>query len=111
MIGIVVITADYVLRVIYYENMPMELNDVLLLVSATMPIYFFRGRLATLLGIGISVHAATTVFYDLCFGVALAAAQGDIEHLDTRLIAAIVHAICTGIIAVLICLLYTSRCV
>ncbi|SCJ51174.1 Sensor histidine kinase DpiB [uncultured Eubacterium sp.] len=101
-IGIIVIALDYVLRVIYYDNMPLELNEALLLVSATMPIYFFRGRFVTILGIGVSVHAATGLFYDLWFGAALAAMHGDMEQIDTRLVAAITQMICAVMIGAII---------
>lgn len=107
--GIIVIALDYVLRVIYYENMPLELNEILLLVSATMPIYFFRGRFVTILGIGISFHVATGLFYDLWFGVALTAMQGDMEHIDTRLVAAITQMMCMVIICVIIKLFKEKR--
>ena len=108
-IGIIVIVIDYVVRVIYYENMPMVWEYLLPGFLAVLPILFFYGRKMVILFIGIFTVTCNSLFDTLSWGIATLAAKGDIIHINLQLANLITRVICTGGILLIAILLKKKR--
>ena len=109
MIGVIVIALDYVLRVIYYENMPLELEYLFPVLLVVLPILFFYGRKAVLLCMGIFAVTSISLIDTLSWGIAALATKGDIIHIDFQLADLIGRLVCTGGILLISLLLKRQR--
>lgn len=108
-IGIIVIALDYVLRVIYYDYMPLELEYLLPMVLAVLPILFFYGRKTVLLLMGVFIVTSISLIDTLSWGIATLAMRGDIIHINFQLADLMARLVCTGGILLISVLLKRQR--
>lgn len=108
-IGIIVIALDYVLRVIYYDNMPLELEYLFPVLLVAVPILFFHGRKTVLLLMGVFIVTSISLIDTLSWGIAALATKGNIIHIDFQLADLIGRLVCTGGIILISLLLKRQR--
>lgn len=95
-IGIVLIVAEY-LVLLYYVNLPMQIDYVIMLISMLLPLYFFYGKKSVLLGMGASLVTTTELLYNLLYGVGLIVEKGDLEALNGTLISIVLQGMLLSI--------------
>lgn len=108
-IGIIVIALDYVLRVIYYDNMPLALEYLFPVLLVAVPILFFYGRKTILLLMGVFIVTSISLIDTLSWGIATLATKGNIVHIDFQLADLLARLVCTGGVLLISVLLKRQR--
>ena len=94
---------------LYYVNLPMQIDYVIMLISMLLPLCFFYGKKSVLLGMGASMVTATGLLYNLLYGIGLIALRGNYETLDGTLIGIILQGMLFTIYCVFACFLKDKR--
>ncbi|MEG1470741.1 MAG: GHKL domain-containing protein [Muribaculaceae bacterium] len=85
-LGLLVIAADYVLRIIYDTDMPVNVSRGLFLISAVLPAFFFQGRAAVVGLLGVIVRLYFSLLTSLCWGILIVVVNGDYESLNLSIV-------------------------
>ncbi|MEG0836168.1 MAG: GHKL domain-containing protein [Christensenellaceae bacterium] len=92
-IGIILITMDYAIRLVFYNSTTYEINCLFTAIMIIIPLCFFNGRFFVVLGLSASIKAITELLYEIPYGLALIMINGNVEALNGKIIAIILHVL------------------
>lgn len=87
------IAIDCLLRIFYRENMPMELEQLITVISIVLPVFFIEGKVSLIFGWSVILKFTLDLSYDVLYGTVIVFYDGDLSKVKPYLIALAIQVI------------------
>lgn len=108
-VGMLLIAIDGLLRIIYYENMPVELDRLVMVIAISLPLFFIDEKVRLTFGWSLILKITLNLSHDFLYGTVIVLNDGDLSKVNPYLIALSIQVISMLMLGVASVILRTRR--